>query len=74
MTVTMPIATKLTLTILVFVKDIYIEFYKNLKNGFVTDTSSPTEKCGLHIRHSAFYFVKKIQKLFLLILKQQFHK
>lgn len=74
MTVTMPIFTKLTLTILVFVKDVYIEFYKKPKNGLVADTSSPTDKCGHHVRRSAFYFVKKVQKLFLLILKQQFQK
>ena len=67
MTVTMPIVTKLTLTIHVFVKDIYNEFYKNLKNGLVADTSSPTDKFGLHVRGSAFYFVNKVQKLFLLI-------
>jgi len=54
----MPIFTKLTLTILVFVKDVYIEFYNNPKIGLIADTSSPTDKCGLHIRSSVFYFVK----------------
>jgi hypothetical protein len=71
MNVTMPIFTKLTLTTLMFVKDVYIEFYKNPKNGLVAEPSSPTDKCGLHIRRSAFYFVKKVQKLFWLI---QFQK
>jgi hypothetical protein len=58
MNVTMPIFTKLTPTLLVFVKDVYIEMYENPKNGLVTDISSPTDKCNLHIRRSAFYFVK----------------
>jgi len=49
MNVTMPIFTKLTPTLLVFVKDVYIEMHKNPKNGLVTDISSPTDKCNLHI-------------------------
>jgi hypothetical protein len=41
------------------VKNTHNEFLKNLMNGLVADARLLTDECGLHIRCSEFYFVKK---------------